>query len=602
MVSGTGLVARIVSVTVLGLVTGVLASLATVVFLQAIELMNNWFLISAESRAMAAGTDWLLVATIAVPALGGLAVGLVSLKIPGKRAGGPQDVIEAVHVADSRMAPRSGFLSAVASLLSLGSGASVGHYGPLVHLGATLGSLVGFTGRMNTWTIRVGVGCGVAAAIAAAFNAPIAGIIFAHEVILRHYSLRAFAPVTVAATASHVMVTVVFAHPPLFEVAPVSIGHVGEYPGFIVIGILSALVAVAYMRAILFSQTLGERLPIPSCLKPMAAGVALGIAALWLPGILGTGTDTMRLAIVDGAFEPSGLAILLVAKIVATALCLGCGFAGGVFTPALFVGIFFGALAGDAAYLVFGDLRSDLSVYAICGMMAVASAVIGAPLATILIVFELTRNYDLTTATMVSVVFSNVVCYRMFGRSIFDVQLRQRGFDLSLGRDRVMAGNMLIDSHVSRDFTALEPDMTPDEAMARLVKNHHHEAYVLDGHGVIIGRVRFDDLVDNPREAATISALVLPTGPVLTAGMSIRDAMERIRRTGHASIPVVDVGEPAAMLGVVTEADLARVFLDMASGIRREEHASRDDSVRAGNDVACHILRQRTAGTRRRPI
>ncbi len=574
MVSGTGLVARIVSVTVLGLVTGVLASLATVVFLQAIELMNDWFLISAERRAMAAGTDWLLVATIAVPALGGLVVGLISLKIPGRRAGGPQDVIEAVHVADSRMAPRSGFLSAVASLLSLGSGASVGHYGPLVHLGATLGSLVGFTGRVNTWTIRVGVGCGVAAAIAAAFNAPIAGIIFAHEVILRHYSLRAFAPVTVAATASHVMVTVVFAHPPLFEVAPVSIGHVGEYPGFIVIGILAALVAVAYMRAILYSQTLGERLPVPSCLKPMAAGVALGIAALWLPGILGTGTDTMRLAIVDGAFETSGLAMLLVAKIVATALCLGCGFAGGVFSPALFVGIFFGALAGDAAYLVFGDLRSDLSVYAICGMMAVASAVIGAPLATILIVFELTRNYDLTTATMVSVVFSNVVCYRMFGRSIFDVQLRHRGFDLSLGRDQVMAGNMLIDSHVSHDFTALEPDMAPEEAMARLVGTRHHEAYVLDGRGVIVGRVSYDDLADNPRQATTISDLVLPTGPVLTAGMSIRDAMERIRRTGNASIPVVDAGEPAAMLGIVTEADLAIAFLNMANGIRREEHAS----------------------------
>ena len=574
MVSGTGLVARIVSVTVLGLVTGVLASLATVVFLQAIELMNDWLLISSDRRAAAAGTDWLVVATIAVPALGGLAVGLVNLKIPGRRAGGPQDVIEAVHVTDGRMAPRSGFLSAVASLLSLGTGASVGHYGPLVHLGATLGSLVGFAGAVSTWTVRVGVACGVAAAIAAAFNAPIAGIIFAHEVILRHYSLRAFAPVTVAATASHVIVTVIFAHPPLFEVAPVSVGHVGEYAGFIIIGILAALVAVAYMRAILFSQTLGERLAIPSCLKPMAAGVALGIAALWLPGILGTGTDTMRLAVVDGAFGTSELAMLLVAKILATALCLGCGFAGGVFSPALFVGIFFGALAGDAAFMVFGDLRSDVSVYAICGMMAVASAVIGAPLATILIVFELTRNYDLTTATMVSVVFSNVVCYQMFGRSIFDVQLRQRGFDLSLGRDGVVAGNMLIDSHVSRDFTALEPDMTPDEAMTRLVENHHHEAYVLDGRGVIVGRVRFDDLVENSRQATTLSGLVLPTGPVLTPGMSIRDAMERIRRTGSASIPVVNADEPAAMLGTVTEADLARAFLDMASGIRREEHAS----------------------------
>ena len=574
MVSGTGLIVRIVSVTVLGLVTGVLASLATVVFLQAIELMNDWFLISSDRRAAAAGTDWLVVATIAVPALGGLVVGLVTRKIPGKRAGGPQDVIEAVHVTDSRMAPRSGFLSAAASLLSLGTGASVGHYGPLVHLGATLGSLVGFNGAVSTWTIRVGVACGVASAIAAAFNAPIAGIIFAHEVILRHYSLRAFAPVTVAATASHVMVTVVFAHPPLFEVAPVSIGHVGEYPGFIIIGILAALVAVAYMRAILVSQTLGERLPIPSCLKPMAAGAVLGIAALWLPGILGTGTDTMRLAVVDGAFGSTELATLLVAKILATALCLGCGFAGGVFSPALFVGIFFGALAGDAAFLVFGDLRSDVSVYAICGMMAVASAVIGAPLATILIVFELTRNYDLTTATMVSVVFSNVVCYRMFGRSIFDVQLRQRGFDLSLGRDQVMAGNMLIDPHVSRDFTALEPDTAPDEAMARLVETHHHEAYVLDGRGVIVGRVRFDDLVESSRQATTIAELVLPTGLVLTAGMSIRDAMERIRRTGDASIPVVTADEPAAMLGTVTEADLARAFLDMASGIRREEHAS----------------------------
>ena len=147
----------------------------------------------------------------------------------------------------------------------------------------------------------------------------------------------------------------------------------------------------------------------------MLAGAMLGLAAIWLPDILGIGKETLRFAVIDHAFVPGELAFLLVAKILATALCIGFGFAGGVFSPSLLIGILFGALAGNGAELVFGDLRSDLAIYAICGMVSVTSAVIGAPLTTILIVFELTRNYDLATAAMVSVVFSNLVSYRVFG-------------------------------------------------------------------------------------------------------------------------------------------------------------------------------------------
>ena len=201
----------------------------------------------------------LLIATVGVPALGGLVVGVLHRFIPERRSHGPPDIIRSVQTMDGRIPARSGFLSALASVVSLGAGASVGQYGPLAHLGATLGSLVARVSRDSRWMATVGVGCGVAAAISTAFNAPIAGIVFAHEVILRHYSLRAFAPITVAATMGYVVANVVFERPPLFRVEAISVGFAPEVLGFILIGAAGAFVAVLYMRAILFSNRLARK-------------------------------------------------------------------------------------------------------------------------------------------------------------------------------------------------------------------------------------------------------------------------------------------------------------------------------------------------------
>ena len=228
--------------------------------------------------------------------------------------------------------------------------------------------------------------------------------------------------------------------------------------------------------------------------------------------------------------------------------------------------------------MVFGDLRSDVAIYAICGMVAVASAVIGAPLATILIVFELTRNYDLATAAMVSVVFSNLVSYRMFGRSFFDVQLNMRGLDLSLGRDRAMIDSMTIGDHVSRDFTGLDSGMSPKAAIASLLASHRHEGYVLDGTGTLLGKVRLEDLMVREQESGASTAVVADMAQkdtlVLSSGMSIWEAIERTRGFPGESIPVVCGDEPETMVGVVFEATLVRAYLDMSARNRREEHAS----------------------------
>ena len=570
--------ARIVSIAVLGMVAGSLASLAAIGFVELIALLNEWLLISPRSRFMMDNAGLLMFATVGVPAAGGLIVGVIQRWVPERRFHGPPDIIRSVQGLDSRIPARSGFLSALASLVSLGSGASVGQYGPLAHLGATLGSLVAGVNRRSRWMATVGVGCGVAAAISTAFNAPIAGIVFAHEVILRHYSLRAFAPITVAATIGYVIANVIFERPPLFRVEAIAVNAAPEFLGFILIGACGALVAVLYMRAVLYSSRIARSLSVADFLKPMLAGAALGLAAIWIPDLLGIGKETLRFAVIDHAFAPGELALLLCAKILATALCIGFGFAGGVFSPALLIGILFGALAGNGAELVLGDGRSDLAVYAICGMVAVTSAVIGAPLTTILIVFELTRNYDLATAAMVSVVFSNLVSYRIFGRSLFDAQLRMRGFDLSEGRDRVMLDHRPIGDYMTQDYTALAPETPLGEAKSRLLESRRHEGYVVDAGGVYAGTVKLEELVASeegagPGPATTVGRLAKREALIFTEKTTVWTAMEQLGDFVGESIPVVEANDSGRMLGVVFEASIVKAYLDTVNDIRREENA-----------------------------
>ena len=574
--------ARIVWNAALGMVVGTLASLAAIGFVDLVLLLNEWLLISPRSRFMQENRALLLAATVCVPAVGGLVVGLVHrYGIPEGRPHGPPDVIRAVQGLDGRVPLRSGFLSALTSLVSLGAGASVGQYGPLAHLGGTLGS---FLARLNRHTERsatVWVGCGVAAAISTAFNAPLAGLVFAHEVILRHYSLRAFAPITVAAAAGHVVANVVFERPPLFRVEAMSVVAAPEFLGFIVIGVGGAFVAVAYMRAILHSGRLAQRVPVADWVKPMLAGTVLGLAAIGMPDILGIGKEALRFAVIDHAFAPGELALLLVAKILATALCLGFGFAGGVLSPALLVGILFGAFAGNGAELLVGELRSDIAIYAICGMVAVASAVIGAPLTTILIVFELTRNYDLTIAAMVSVVFSNLVAFRVFGRSLFDVQLRMRGFDLSAGREKVMLERRPIAGHVSQDYISLDPDLTLEDAKARLLASRRNAGHVVDAGGTYLGTVKLAELLAAEGEgeeggsasARPVSRLAKREEPLLTPQTSIWSAMERMGDFVGEAIPVLEEEGGGRMVGVVSEAAVVKAYRDTMDEIRSEENA-----------------------------
>ncbi len=293
--------------------------------------------------------------------------------------------------------------------------------------------------------------------------------------------------------------------------------------------------------------------------------------ALWVPEILGIGLDTLRFATIEGAFEIPELVVLIIAKILATALCLGLGFIGGVFSPALLIGVLGGTLYGMTAALVLPFELSGVVPYAISGMMAVTSAVIGAPLTTILIVFELTRNYDLTIAAMVAVVLSNLVSYRAFGRSLFDVQLLGRDVDLSLGRDMAILGNRAVKSIMLPAALRFRPADTVGDLLAGLGSTQASEAVLIDGDERFIGVLRLQDAVTKP-PATPLAEIARTGGVVFAETTTLWDAIGLLREVPETTVPMVD--EDGRLLGLVPKAAVIDSYLEAMNERRREENAA----------------------------
>lgn len=562
---------RIVALAVLALFLGTVASLGAIGFVESVRLINDALFISPRSRVLYEKTPWLIAAaTILVPALGGVLVGVLLRQTSDEnRPLGPADAIGAVQTRTPLPSLRSGLSSTVAAVISLGCGASVGQYGPMVYLGAMAGGLATKL-KLSVRNLQaIAIACGVAAAISTAFNAPIAGLVFAHEVILRHYSIQAFAPTTVASATGYVVANVIFGRPPLFLVDFSGVSHSHEFLLFALIGILAALLAVAYMRCILAFTTAAAQTRIPQLYRPAAAGLVVGLVALALPDIMGIGTETLRFATIEGAFEPWELGLIVVAKILVTALCIGFGFAGGIFSPALLIGVLFGALFWSLIGWFTSIPNSGIVVYAICGMMAVTSPVIGAPLTTILIVFELTRSYDLTIAAMVSVVFANLIAYRIFGRSLFDVQLARKGIELSNGRDQALLATAKISKLASQEFVRCIGTEVVSDVLDRLSEAGRAEAVVVDGDSKYLGIVRVQDARGN--EARSVSAIAKPGTVVFDEETTLWQAMLAIEGFIGDAVPIVTSND-GRLIGMVAEGDLIGAYLTMVHDLRREEN------------------------------
>ena len=511
---------------------------------------------------------------VAAPTLGGLAIGLfVHFVLPGKRPQGVADVMESAALRAGRMDWRAWIGSALVSAASIGSGASVGREGPVVHLGAGIASLVATRLRLGRVQCVTMLGCGVAAAISASFNAPIAGVFFALEVVIGHYALSAFAPIVIAAVAGAIVTRSHFGDHPAFIIPDHSITSFFEFPAFAILGIASALVAIVFLRSVALTRTVALMVPGPEWVRPAVGGLLVGLIALIFPNVLGVGYGSTDAALRE-LLPFWTLVGLILAKTAATAICLGSGFGGGVFSPSLFLGAMLGGAFGVVANAFFPEHASALGAYTLVGMGAVAGCVLGAPISTILIVFELTGEYEITIAVMVAVVVASLITQGIGDKSFFHWQLDLRGISLKGGLEQGHLSALKVRDLMSGAFATVPRDATMARIREALLEAPYGELFVTGDDGRLHGTITLAELshsafdtTNDPLLRALDVARMNP--PVVNPGDDLQSVLARMMEAGEEHLGVVD--DAGKLVGFVHEVDVMLAYNRALMQARREE-------------------------------
>lgn len=575
-------------VLLLAVTIGAIASVGAIAFREAIELVQ-WagFGFGGEAvTTQAALLDWWHL--LLVPTLGGLAIGLAChWLLPGGMPLGVPQVIQASALKGGAMSLRTGLAAAAINAASLGFGSSVGREGPVVHLGASMGAALARWFELGRPAARTLLGCGVASAVAASFNAPIAGSLFALEVVIGHYALSAFGPIVMAAVTGTIISRLYYGDFPAFAIPTSHITSIWEFPAFALLGVVSALAALVLMYGIEALRSLGNSLPGPRWIRPGLAGLVVGLMALSWPQMLGVGYEATDIALVGG-YDLTTLLVLLLLKLAATSLCMAWGFGNGIFSPALFIGAMLGLSVGIlAAQVTPIASTSDPGAYALVGMGAVAGAVLGAPISTILMIFELTGEYALTIAVMVGTVIANGITYEVYGKSFFYRTLERAGIDLRAGAESAALTQQSITTLMSPHPACIPRDASLAEIRAGLHRSGSCALFVVDRSHHLLGTISLPDLYaaehpdldgppqpeeDSPEHPGPVAADICHRPSlILTAEDSIYDAVAALQVSGEQPVlPVLDK-EGGRLVGSLLALEVMQVYADALLAARYEE-------------------------------
>lgn len=471
---------------------------------------------------------------------------------------------------------KAGITAAIASAASIGVGGAVGREGPAIHLGATFGAWFAEKLHLTRSLSRALLGCGAAAAVAASFNAPIAGALFAHEVVVGHFAMSAFAPIVIASVVGTIVSRIYFGDFPAFGISEQSLTSLWEFPAVVGLGIASGLVAIMFMRTAMKTEDIMMKVPGPPWLRPAVGGFLVGGIALVFPQVLGVGYDATDLAL-KVQLPLTLLISLIFMKMLATSICIGSGFGGGVFTPSLMIGAMLGGAYGIVATSIAPELSAGPGAYTIIGMGAVAAAVLGAPISTTLIVFELTDDYPLTIAVMIGVVISNIVAQQFLGKSFFNWQLERAGLDLKGGFETTLLRSIKVRRLVDRNSETVGVAAQLQELRAKLQASDTGELFVIKDDGELFGTITLADLsdaafdhdVDNLINAGDV-ARVHP--PILDLDDDLETANKVIRDSGEHYIAVVENHENMKFVGTLHETEVMSAYNKALVAARHEEH------------------------------
>ncbi|MBN1516124.1 chloride channel protein [Candidatus Sumerlaeota bacterium] len=558
----------------LALIVGLLGGCSVVVFFHLIHFVQTivWNLAEEYNLEHFKELPWYWI--IGVPTLGGLTVGLFIKYVAGESKGhGVPEVMESVALHGGRLNPSVILTRMIASGLCIATGGSVGKEGPVVHIGATLGSAVGQWLRIDERRLRTLVGCGAAAGIAGTFNAPIAGAIFAAEVVLGDFAVTSFSPIVIASVCSTVVARFFLGDAPAFTMPGLGLTDVRlfhyqlqnpmELFAYAVLGVAAAFAAIAFIKTLYWSEDFFEKIKIWPPLLTMLGGLAIGLIGLKLPHIFGSGEEAILLAL-KNEMTWGILALLVLIKMISVSVTLGTGGSGGVFSPSLFIGAMLGGFIGCIVHGIWPESTAAPGAYALVGMGAVLGCSMHAPLTGILMIFEMTNDYKIILPLMVSVITANVLAMKLFDPSIYTLKLLRRGIDLHAGRDVNLLRHIPVREIMREEVATCGLRDSLTVILSHFVARTVSSVFVIDGERRFLGRISIDDIRPLLDEVESFKQLMIAQELMITEDIpqiapheNLDTAMRLMERNQRTEIPVVEDGK---LIGAVWPDDVIQTY------------------------------------------
>jgi len=500
-----------------------------------------------------------------VPAIGGLVVGpLIYFFAREAKGHGVPEVMESVALRSGIIRKRVVVVKSLASAISIGTGGSVGREGPIVQIGSAIGSSIGQMLKISADRIRTLVGCGAAAGIAATFNAPIAGSMFALEIILGDFGLPTFSPIVISSVTATAVSRLFLGDFPAFQVPPYQLVSAWELPLYVPLGLFCALVAVTFTTTLYKVEDLFDRIRIPEYLKAVGGGMILGLMALLFPHILGVGYPAIDLALLE-KLSLAVMLLLVAFKILATSITIGSGGSGGIFAPSLFLGSMAGGVFGSVAHTLFPGITASVGAYSIVGMAGVVSGTTHGPLSAILILFEMTGNYRIILPLMIACIISSVASGQLLKDSIYTLKLARRGVNIKAGKEVNILKSMRVKEAMNHAADTIPENLSLGSLAEKISRSKYNSFPVVDSSGNLTGilsYVDYHDVVFDENLVNLVVAKELATQNVVTVSTedSLYTALERITAKDFSILPVVSSHDPKRLLGILTRRDIMAAY------------------------------------------
>ncbi|HKJ23376.1 MAG TPA: chloride channel protein, partial [Myxococcota bacterium] len=512
------------------------------------------------------------------PAAGGALVGpLVWFFAREAKGHGVPEVMEAIVLNGGVMRPRVVVVKTLASALSIGSGGSVGREGPIVQIGSAVGSVIGQLLRVPPRELRTIVACGAAAGIAATFNAPIAGALFAVEIVLGDFAAVSFTPIVISSVVATVISRSILGDAPAFEVPHYQLVSGWELLSYAFVGVAAGIAAVVFQWLLYGCEDAFDSLPGPPWAKASLGGLLVGgIGAAGFPHVLGVGYGSIAAAMTNSLPEATLIA-LIGAKIVSTALTIGSGGSGGIFAPSLFMGAMLGGALGGVIHGWFPGWTASGGSYALVAAGGFVAAATRAPITAIIIIFELTNDYTIIPALMSTCVVSMLVATGFSRTSVYTEKLRRRGVDVDAEQDpNVLRGLSVLDV-IDREPERLAASADLQTVVDRIVQSDHTEIFVVNERDELLGTIFLGELrrllpeINLLREVVVAQDLLEKDCPYVTEDDDLAQVLQVFSQEVFEELPVLD--DDGRLLGSVHKRDVLEAYhqgvlqRDLAGGV-----------------------------------